>query len=682
MRTADEGNTPGRRAAKQPLLVHLVYHPRSSGAADLARLVQRRLNGDVMVPGLRIPTVFCATGEDGSPPAELRLDRAEWNVVVPLADDQLCVDPDWCRFVADIFEIGRQPRMRYVPVQLSSAAWPLDDRLKGVSFARAYLEAEGSDREEFVLRRLVVELCRYISGLDFQGDRTEAPVKLFLSHAKSDLTAAPNVTRKLIECLREDQPIEAWVDSGDIATGSEFSKAIEEGVKHTSLLVVLTDSYAAREWCREEILLAKEHQRPIAVIDALTRYEVRAFPYLGNVPRIRWDENPQAGIDLLLKETLRHLHTKVVLGPSMQPGDMLFTRPPELATLIGLDPKTSILYPDPPIGLGEARRIAKTNVHFATPLERLAADQSLKGKVIALSMSESTDIERAGLNGIHLESAMLDLSRYLLIKGATLAYGGHLGAEGYTQKLFELVRMHNGLEGCQPFDRIVNHRAWPLPRLRVDQLAEQNRVCVAKELPRPPTIDETLGEDFKAAPAFFPAEKSAAHRFAWAQGMTGMRVFQSDKARSGIVARIVIGGTFGPTVKVGENGVREERWYAGRIPGVLEEVLLSAQAGQPVFLIGAFGGVARLVIDLLQGRDRPEATWDYQKRAPFAPEMRTLYEQRGLAWMDYPEITDLLRHKGLTGINPILSEDEQVELFDTIDPFRMVELVLLGLSRL
>ena len=78
---------------------------------------------------------------------------------------------------------------------------------------------------------------------------------------------------------------------------------------------------------------------------------------------------------------------------------------------------------------------------------------------------------------------MLDLSRYLLVIGATLAYGGHLGGEGYTQKLFELVRAHNSLEGVLPFERIVNHRGWPLPRLTVEQLSELNQVSKTVQLP-------------------------------------------------------------------------------------------------------------------------------------------------------------------------------------------------------
>jgi hypothetical protein len=143
------------------------------------------------------------------------------------------------------------------------------------------------------------------------------------------------------------------------------------------------------------------------------------------------------------------------------------------------------------------------------------------------------------------------------------------------------------------------------------------------------------------------------------------------------MARIVIGGTFGPTVKVTEDGTQKEQWYMSRI----QEIVLSVKAGQPVFLIGAFGGVAKFVIDLIRGKDRKEATWDYQKRAPFAPELRALYEQRSVEWIDYPEIVSLFREKGAEGINPLLRSEEQDELFETVDLHRTAELILQGMSR-
>ncbi len=666
--------------ARPPLLVHLVVHPHSDAARQLARHLHRELNDDVVVPGLRVPTVFCPEGDGAAPPAQLRLDAAERSFVVPLADHTLNNDDDWCGLVAETWEGCRGTQHRCVPIQLEPNAWPLDDRLRGVSFARAFAQPAGEARNAFVVRRLVIELCRYLLNWETDDPRSQAPVKLFLSHTKLDINDEPKVTQQLIAHLKQDEPVEAWVDSGSIPSGSEFAEAIEQGVERTSLLVVLTDQYATREWCRREVLLAKEHQRPIVVIDTLKDHEVRSFPYLGNVPVVHWNGDPHVGIDLLLKDTLRHLHAAAVLKRTSQPGDVVRLRPPELATLVGLPPGAAVLYPDPPVGAEEARLLARTNVTCTTPLERLAVDRRLPGKVIALSMSESTDVSRYGLDQLHLESTMLELSRYLLIKGATLAYGGHLGATGYTQRLFELVRAHNQRDQAQPFERIVNHRGWPLPRLSKDQRSELKPVAQTTELPRPADVDETLHADFTSSPAFFPGSRSPAHRFAWARGMTEMRRFQADQARSGVCARIVLGGTFGPTVKVAEDGTRSEQWYSSRIPGVLEEVLLSVQAGQPVFLIGAFGGAARLVIDLLEGRARPEATWAYQQRAPFAPEMKALYEQRGLEWWDYPDMVQFLRDKGLTGVNRLLTPDEHRELFETIDAVRMVEIVLGGVG--
>ena len=78
------------------------------------------------------------------------------------------------------------------------------------------------------------------------------------------------------------------MDSGDIPAGSRFAEEIEEGVEDSSLLCVLTDNYSTREWCRKEIILAKQHQRPVVVIAAFNRQEVRSFPYLGNLPVLRW----------------------------------------------------------------------------------------------------------------------------------------------------------------------------------------------------------------------------------------------------------------------------------------------------------------------------------------------------------------------------------------------------------
>lgn len=75
-----------------PLLVHLVFHPASGEARQLARHVYSALNHDPNLPGLRLPTVLLP--EDGSllPPEKLALDEGEHSIVVVFADDTMVIE--------------------------------------------------------------------------------------------------------------------------------------------------------------------------------------------------------------------------------------------------------------------------------------------------------------------------------------------------------------------------------------------------------------------------------------------------------------------------------------------------------------------------------------------------------------------------------------------------------------
>jgi hypothetical protein len=179
-------------------------------------------------------------------------------------------------------------------------------------------------RNKWVARQVVVELCRFLVNMKPGEDQGKAPVTVFLSHAaKHDLEAEPRAASKIIDRLKIDQPVYAWINSWQIPTGSKFSDVISAGVEEsTALLTILTDNYSSREWCRDEVM-------PMVVIDTLSAQEVRSFPFLANVPRIRWngDLDAQASIDLLLKETLRHLHTSKILKAAAQLENQIFLRP-------------------------------------------------------------------------------------------------------------------------------------------------------------------------------------------------------------------------------------------------------------------------------------------------------------------------------------------------------------------
>jgi len=116
-------------------------------------------------------------------------------------------------------------------------------------------------------------------------------------------------------------------------------------------------------------------------------------------------------------------------------------------------------------------------------------------------------------------------------------------------------------------------------------------------------------------------------------------------------------------------------------PACIEEIMLSLKYDQPIFLVGAYGGVASLVIDVLEGRPREEMSWEYQNNAPHSCEVRELYEEHGQKWQDYPDIINSLQLIRIARLNT-LSEPENHELFHTNNLDRIVELIVLGLDRL
>ncbi len=663
---------------KRPLLVHFIFHPNSDKSRALARFLHKFLNGDPVDPGLRVDTIFCPEEPDAAPPPKPESGRAERTFYVVFADAHLNTDDAWRAYVGDVFVGLDQTHDRMFPLQLSKNAWPLEERLNKANFARAHVVPE-NELETFLSRVLVTELCRYLVSNDQLSPGQPAPTRVFVSHTKLDVDKDPKVFEAFVEYLDAKKPVKSWVDSGDIGIGTNFEEAIEAGVEQTAMLCLLTDNYSSREYCRKEVLLAKRHDRPILVVDALKGAEKRGFPYLGNATVIRWADNPGEIIDTLLKEVLRNLVAELDLPRHRLHNDEVFTRPPELLTVLQRRrPRSRVLYPDPPLGLSEAREVELSGVCLTTPLQRIAESTRLRGRTIAVSLSESTDIGARGLDSVHLDAATLDICRYLLVTGASLAYGGHLGEKGYTDQLGNVVKAYNALEGVDPVDRIRNYRGWPLPRLTVEQRDDRSAVARIIETDRPADIDETMNSAFLAEPAFFSATTSPEHRFAWARGMTEMRERQADET----AARVVLGGTFGPTEKVGEDGSRSVKWYFGLMPGVLEEVLISAKREQPVFLIGAFGGVAGLVFDLIEGVARPEATWEYQRECPDSVQLRELYQTKVIAFPDYSAISQELRSRGLKGLNPLLSEAEHRELATTLDTKRMIKLLMEGLSRL
>jgi len=69
--------------------------------------------------------------------------------------------------------------------------------------------------------------------------------------------------------------LEYFYDAEDIQPGEDFRKVLEEGVIESMLLVLRTDIYDLRFWCRQEVMWAEMYDRPVLLVDARTELSNR-----------------------------------------------------------------------------------------------------------------------------------------------------------------------------------------------------------------------------------------------------------------------------------------------------------------------------------------------------------------------------------------------------------------------
>lgn len=702
------------KVARPPLHVHLLAHKRSISANQIAQALMVRLVEPPASGGLRLPVFFTPDWGDSQPPRltgnnALNLEAAEHTLVVVLADAPMLrtvpngTGNEWKDFVQHVralTPLDANPH-HLLPVALDRVGFGINDECHVLP---VFLDA--SLEECLAKERQLAELSFHIAARAIQllvhgkipaiaPDRVQAPVRIFLSHAKTDLSPARNdpVRHTAELCASEAFPIEGWFDSRNIATSQDFWKAISAGIRDSSIMLAFkTDHYSSRPWCRREVMEAKRLGAHILMVNAVESGEARSFPYGGNVPVIRWNLAGEPEVEArrvigrAVLEALRFHHNRSLLAARVETGDEVWACAPEALTLAELPDDatgTCILYPDPPLGREELEVLHKLRprAHFITPLTRLAAKYKPNAvSTLCVSISESDDAHHYGLSDAHFATLSDEIHLYLLLAGFRIAYGGALSGSfeqgnNFTLRLFELVRGYSGLaEGVNAPSlkkAILNVAPWPL-RLGYGEKewALFDGDCAEYQPgPRPYLLEN----DDKIFPVIDGKRSLAADtpdkRYAWARGLTAMR--QAITSMSG--ARLVLGGKM--------------TCHTGLVPGVIEEAWLSLSMRQPLYLAGGYGGAARAVCDLLQGipRDDFSESWAVAHIKD--------YQMAMACHLDGKEPLHLLPAIGqaiasLTGqdlgkvLNNGLDDPENRELMISTDTQRIAELVLHGLARL
>lgn len=680
-----------------PLQAHILWHPRDDTLCrPLAERIYVALTRDPdrpLLPGIGIPVFFrCGPADPGAPggaprPVEAGADT-DCDLRLVLAAPELALDDAWLAYLdANEAAVRADPHRRALVV-FDLAGGAMDGRRLAVR-----LDPADPRLVERLLQHVLLQACRLLGGRARDcggagaGPRGAAPLKLFLSHTKRDgagLRVATAVKRYL-----DGVAVERFFDEVSIQPGDDIGEELEAAIADAALVAIRTDGYVGSPWCRRELALAKRERRPMVVLDALAQREPRSSPLLAHLPSMRLadDQLDEAALERAANfvgfEVLRYLYASAQLRLLQEAGQLpvdsiLLTRPPEARDLgpvvraaagAGVAPPV-LVHPDPVMSAEEAAELEALGAVLATPTGLWGRRLERFPLGLSLSPGDPAELTGLGLSPLHVEDAMRVIARQALAAGATLHYGGHLAPGGLTEALFEMIAAYNrdGL-GLPP---LVNHTPWPWSE-EVDSawLAKRRRMLEVRRCEPP---DDARA--FAAAPGPGHVGRMAATaegRFALARSLTRMR----EQAAGAVRARVALGG--------------KPHGFLGVLPGVLEEVLVAIRRSQPVYVLGGFGGAARLVAEALAGGRPEELSADQQLRlSPSYGETLAVHAREHArapdsvpAPPDYAAVVAELNAFGVVGLSASngLSEDENRALFATASVDAAVSLLMRGLTR-
>lgn len=295
----------------------------------------------------------------------------------------------------------------------------------------------------------------------------------------------------------------------------------------------------------------------------------------------------------------------------------------------------------------------------------------LEGCIVNLSISQSDNSEQRGFPSWQVDRIMLQIVAALFGQGASLVFGHDWRKDGVMEAVYGFARQVQAPILLSP-----------------EQSAAERQPLLKNLLPWPETFYlperdlEQLSSTLKVERAGLPGElqpfamKLAASirtrgctKYMRARGLTFLRHRLNDESH----VRICVGG---PRSK-----------YAGRYPGVIEEAFVAVTANKPLYLAGFLGGAAEQVIDAIEGKQmteefcRPTRIQALYIAPPIAEEDQATEAERTIdreaVWNTFAKAG-----RGRLAASNGLTPEESDELHRTPAIDRVIELILVGLSRL
>lgn len=284
----------------------------------------------------------------------------------------------------------------------------------------------------------------------------------------------------------------------------------------------------------------------------------------------------------------------------------------------------------------------------------------LHGKRIAISVSESEELEQLGLSDQHLKDISIEIARYLIVNGAKMLYGGDLRIGGFTELFLELSYQYKHLKDKQ--SRFVNY--FPFPNS--NSISTNDLANFFKKQVEAIIIDipKHLG-DIDTKRKYDPF-KSVEDRFIFAECFTDMRMRMANESD----ARIVLGG--------------KQKNFIGYFPGIVEETFHSLNSGKAVYLLGGFGGAAKSIVENILGKKSEKLTNEFQFDTEFLKNFREYASDKSKVKLDYDFLFDFFKRHNIETISKQngLNVDENIILFESTNIHELVFLIVKGLQNI
>lgn len=358
--------------ARQPFAIHVVWHPGYPMGRDIAEWLHKHFGSDLyrgVVGGAGVPVLFYTSESPGAPtPPRMDWGEAEVTAVVVLISSTLSKNAAWKRYVQTLVdESEARDACRVFPVSMDENALEMGLGLQAVRWDKL---PKGGDRRRL---HLCMSLTHEFSillrdclgrprnpGASAEPAAYEKKVSVFLSHSKHD-GRGEKIADGIRDWIQKNSRLSGFLDVEDIPPGASFSDSIKRAIQGGAMLIIYTDSYSSRKWCRYETLEAKRVNAPLLVTDCLRGTDERIFPYMGNVPVVRFNRNTDYNIRVVVARLLDEVFRDFLWRYGTErfheqfPQIVFIPKPPELISLVSIPEAESekeqlIVYPDPPLG--------------------------------------------------------------------------------------------------------------------------------------------------------------------------------------------------------------------------------------------------------------------------------------------------------------------------------------------